>query len=222
MIKSNCSNLLKRTSKLIFPIHFRALLSWASRMKVALAKEKNYNYSIKVAKDHLLHHKMPLVWIRIRPISLMVNLDLSNHNHAEQVMAAQIKKRFKNNLNQQTLMTFALKQTYRETVPMMGWTKVEVTNFKAKSWYRWFKIKGQWPDKLCRGFYKVMKTKRRAKRMPNKPAINSTSQVKMSNMLKLNLRKQKIYSQNINRLKKTNLTRATKWNPAVSTRQAHP
>ena len=103
-------------------------------MKVALAKGKNCSLSTKAAKGHLLHLKMLPVLIRIRQISQTVNWDQTNYyNEVKVPIYDQIKRRFKNNLSQQILMTFVLKQTCSGTVQMMGSTKVEVTSFKAKS-----------------------------------------------------------------------------------------
>jgi hypothetical protein len=148
MIKSKCNSLLKRISKLIFQIHFRALLSWVTRMKVALAKGKNYNLSTKAAKGHWLHLRMLLVLIRTPQTFLMVNLDQTNYyNEVKVQMQDKIKRRFRNNLSQRTLMTYGSKRTWRGTAQMMGWTKVEVTSFKAKNWFKWFKIKEQWLGK---------------------------------------------------------------------------
>ena len=48
-------------------------------MKVALAKEKNYNLSAKAAKGHLRHLRMLLVLIRPRQTSLTVNLAQTNY-----------------------------------------------------------------------------------------------------------------------------------------------
>ena len=48
-------------------------------MKVAPAKEKNYNLSAKVAKGHLLHRRMLLVLTRTRQTSPTVNLAQTNY-----------------------------------------------------------------------------------------------------------------------------------------------
>lgn len=220
--KNSFNSMVKRTSRRIFQIHFRALRNWATRMKVELAKEKKCKCSTKEAKDQLLHLKMPLVPTRMHQISRMANLDLSNHNHAEQVMEVQIFKRFKNNLNQQILTTSGSKQTCRETALMMGWIKAEATNSKVKSWFRWFKTKEQWLAKWCSGLCKVMRTKSRVTRMLSKPRMNLPSQIKMSKNLRLSLLKPKIYNRNINKLKIANLIRVSKSNPEVNIHQAHP